>query len=154
MQDLHELWKRLHDEGLTVKVFCELLMLKLWDEDFRTERQEIRMDFLVRGICEREVDGLLEDPGLYRKTYLPPACRWESIKKAMEEEGDQLIFEFIPLMNQIIIDRFPAQIRTEGSEELGGIPRRTLVDALEQLDHYSLTEKNQMKKFIKDHWPA
>ncbi|RDI47715.1 hypothetical protein [Falsibacillus pallidus] len=154
MQDLNEVWESLRAEGMTVNVFCDLLMLKMWNDDFKKERQEIRMDFLVRGICEREVDGLLEDPGLYNKIYLRPVIRWESIMKAAEE-GEGKIIEFIPLLKQIITVKFPVHNRTNQLEEWGQIPRKTLVNALNYLDHYSCAENHlAVEKFINEHWPA
>lgn len=59
-----------------------LRTLKERDQQFHQERQEIRADFLVRGICEKEVDGLLEDPALFPETWLPLQLRWNAISAA------------------------------------------------------------------------
>ncbi|WP_062108506.1 hypothetical protein [Bacillus niameyensis] len=59
-----------------------LHQLKARYDLFEAERAEIRMDFLIRGICDKEVDGLLEDPGLYSENWLPPHLRWPSLKQS------------------------------------------------------------------------
>jgi hypothetical protein len=43
--------------------------------EFERERHALRTDYLIRGICEREVDGLLEDVGLYT-CYVPKEFRF------------------------------------------------------------------------------
>ncbi|WP_051317019.1 hypothetical protein [Ectobacillus panaciterrae] len=45
-------------------------------KEFERERALLRMDYLVRGICEREVDGLLDDPSLYKCGYIPKEFRF------------------------------------------------------------------------------
>ncbi|GIN69711.1 hypothetical protein J14TS2_01860 [Bacillus sp. J14TS2] len=59
-----------------------LTELKERDKQFQQDKQEIRADFLVRGICEKEVDGLLEDPALFPETWLPLHLRWNAISAA------------------------------------------------------------------------
>lgn len=56
-----------------------LLLLKQKNDVFEKERSEIRADFLLRGICANEVDGLLEDPGLY-STWVPEHLRWDAVR--------------------------------------------------------------------------
>ncbi|MBS4218934.1 hypothetical protein KHA96_11470 [Bacillus sp. FJAT-49711] len=63
-----------------------LSTLKKRDEMFQQERDEMRTDFLLRGICEAEVDGLLDDPSLFPTLWLPETLRWE----AFIEAGDLL----------------------------------------------------------------
>ncbi|MBW8350306.1 hypothetical protein K0H71_12740 [Bacillus sp. IITD106] len=59
-----------------------LSILKKRDEWFHRERDELRTDFLLRGICETEVDGLLDDPSLFPTSWLPETLRWESLSEA------------------------------------------------------------------------
>ncbi|MCR2821397.1 hypothetical protein [Lederbergia panacisoli] len=63
-----------------------LSTLKKRDELFQQERDELRTDFLLRGICEAEVDGLLDDPSLFPSLWLPETLRWETLR----ESGDLL----------------------------------------------------------------
>ena len=53
-----------------------LLILKVLNDVFQDERDELRTDFLLQGICEREVEALLDEPGLYQSIYLPLNLRW------------------------------------------------------------------------------
>jgi hypothetical protein len=50
------------------KLINSLILLKEMNDLADNERLELRTDFLVRGICETEVDGLLEDETLYSRT--------------------------------------------------------------------------------------
>ncbi|MBS4195822.1 hypothetical protein [Lederbergia citri] len=59
-----------------------LSTLKKRDELFHQERDELRNDFLLRGICETEVDGLLDDPSLFPTSWLPETLRWKSLSEA------------------------------------------------------------------------
>ncbi|MCJ7840601.1 hypothetical protein MUB24_06695 [Lederbergia sp. NSJ-179] len=68
------------------QILAFLNKLKEKDAQFQKERAELRADFLIRGICEKEVDGLLEDPSLFPKTWLPLHLRWDSLREA----GDHL----------------------------------------------------------------
>ncbi len=58
----------------------DMISLKLISDQFEKERIEIRNDFLVRGICEKEVDGLIEDPSYYKSKYVPKNARWNYLK--------------------------------------------------------------------------
>ncbi|CAM4164680.1 hypothetical protein [Lederbergia lenta] len=64
-----------------------LLVLKEKSDLFYEEHENVKMDFLMRGICVNEVDGLLEDPSLFPSTWLPRHLRWESI---LHTKGQQL----------------------------------------------------------------
>lgn len=68
-----------------------LTVLKERDQQFQQEKQELRADFLVRGICEKEVDGLLDDPSLFPKTWLPWHLRWDAICSAGENLAELLL---------------------------------------------------------------
>ncbi|HWO97100.1 MAG TPA: hypothetical protein VNM45_12300 [Bacillus sp. (in: firmicutes)] len=76
-----EEWKVLL-QGKDSPLLYNLLLLKKMNEQFEEERKAIRLDFLVRGICEKEVDGLLEDRGLYGEAYISPHLRWERLLAA------------------------------------------------------------------------
>ena len=64
------------------KLINSLISLKEMNDLADNERLELRTDFLVRGICEAEVDGLLEDETLYSRTRFPEHLRWDCIRVA------------------------------------------------------------------------
>lgn len=64
----------------------EMTTLKLLNDQFEMERMDIRNDFLVRGICMKEVDGLMEEPSYYQMKFIPKHARWNYLKN----EKDQL----------------------------------------------------------------
>lgn len=87
-------WKMLLQEKEAPLSF-NLLLLKKMNERFEEERKAIRIDFLVRGICEKEVDGLLEDQGLYKTIYISPNLRWERLLGADENEVRRILTEMM-----------------------------------------------------------
>lgn len=89
-----ENWKMLLQEE-AAPLLVNLLLLKKMNELFEEERKTIRIDFLVRGICEKEVDGLLEDEGLYKMVYISPNLRWERLLGAPENEVRSILIEMM-----------------------------------------------------------
>ncbi|KEK23261.1 hypothetical protein [Bacillus gaemokensis] len=68
------------DELFRTYIAC-LLQLKHHNKLFRKMYQELRADFLVRGICEREVDWIIKESKDYKSYYLPKALRWDFLRK-------------------------------------------------------------------------
>ncbi|MFX3625355.1 MAG: hypothetical protein ACE3JP_15330 [Ectobacillus sp.] len=68
-------------DELFLQCVLGLWSLKQKSVCFERERQVLRTDYLLRGICEKEVDGLLEEPALYSIQYIPKEERWESIMR-------------------------------------------------------------------------
>lgn len=68
-------------EGKNLSIILDLFLLKLLNDQFETERLEIRQDFLLQGICSREVDGLIDEPNYYKSYYIPKMLRWNYVKK-------------------------------------------------------------------------
>lgn len=63
-------------------LFDFLTLLKKKNDLFYQERAEMRTDFLLRGICEKEVDGLLNDPSLFPTSWLPETLCWDFLLEA------------------------------------------------------------------------
>lgn len=70
-----------------------LLLLKEKNESFYEELNNVKMDYLMRGICAKEVDGLLEEPSLFPSTWIPRHLRWESILHAKGQHLTNLLAE-------------------------------------------------------------
>ncbi|WP_078410314.1 type I restriction-modification system subunit M N-terminal domain-containing protein [Priestia abyssalis] len=85
-----EEWQVLLQEN-EAPLLINLLLLKKMNELFEAERKTIRTDFLVRGICVKEVDGLLEDEGLYKTYYISPDLRWENLLATNESNVQKLL---------------------------------------------------------------
>lgn len=87
-------WKMLLQKK-EAPLLVNLLLLKKMNELFEEERKAIRTDFLVRGICEKEVDGLLEDEGLYKTAYISSNLRWERLLTANESSVRTIVTAMI-----------------------------------------------------------
>ncbi len=53
-----------------------LLQLKKCSETFQQIQIELRNDYLIRGICEREVDQVVRGSKEYETYFLPKALQW------------------------------------------------------------------------------
>jgi hypothetical protein len=80
-----------------------LMIIKKINERFEQERNMIRADFLLRGICEKEVDGLLEERGLYETWYISPHLRWEVFQHA---SGQTIQSVFQQAMEELPYNKF------------------------------------------------
>ncbi|MFJ8412203.1 group-specific protein [Bacillus paramycoides] len=57
-----------------------LVQLKKCSETFKQIQLQLRNDYLIRGICEREVDEVIRGSKEYEKYFLPKVLRWNFLK--------------------------------------------------------------------------
>ncbi|WP_369903279.1 group-specific protein [Bacillus manliponensis] len=69
-----------NDDVFRTYIIC-LLQLKSHNEEFNKVCQELRADYLVRGICEREVDKIIKESKEYETYYLPKVLRWDFLRE-------------------------------------------------------------------------
>ncbi|GIN37836.1 type I restriction-modification system subunit M N-terminal domain-containing protein [Heyndrickxia oleronia] len=86
-------------DGQNLECIQDILVLKILNDIFENERQNIREDFLLRGICSTEVDNLIDDPAYYQFMYIPKLVRWQQIKTTQHND-----WTFIAQALQTIID--------------------------------------------------
>ncbi|PEM59862.1 group-specific protein [Bacillus wiedmannii] len=58
-----------------------LIQLKKCSEMFQQIQIQLRNDYLIRGICEREVDEVVRGSKEYETYFLPKALQWNFLKK-------------------------------------------------------------------------
>ncbi|PFL15217.1 group-specific protein [Bacillus cereus] len=58
-----------------------LLQLKKCSETFQQMKIQLRNDYLIRGICEREVDELVRGSKEYETYCLPKALQWNFLRE-------------------------------------------------------------------------
>ncbi|WP_410983103.1 group-specific protein [Bacillus cereus] len=68
-----------NDELFRTYIVC-LLQLKHHSEGFQKMYQELKADYLVRGICEREVDGIIKESKEYKMYDVPRVLRWDFLR--------------------------------------------------------------------------
>ena len=68
------------NELLRTYITC-LLQLKKCSAIFQQIQIELRNDYLIRGICEREVDEVVRGSKEYEIHFLPKALQWNFLKK-------------------------------------------------------------------------
>jgi len=57
-----------------------LIQLKKCSETFQQIQIQLRNDYLIRGICEREVDEVVKGSKEYDTYFLPKALQWNFLK--------------------------------------------------------------------------
>ncbi|HOP93652.1 MAG TPA: type I restriction-modification system subunit M N-terminal domain-containing protein [Acetivibrio thermocellus] len=67
-----------------------LLFLKRMNDQFESERQSKRNEFLARGMDEKEVEELLKEPTLYENFFVPESARWDKLKNLNLNIGPEL----------------------------------------------------------------
>ncbi|MFH7832884.1 group-specific protein [Bacillus luti] len=68
------------NELLRTYITC-LLQLKKCSEIFQQIQIELRNDYLIRGICEREVDEVVRGSKEYERYFLPKVLRWNFLRE-------------------------------------------------------------------------
>ncbi|MBP3970086.1 group-specific protein [Bacillus sp. WL1] len=58
-----------------------LIQLKKCSETFQQIQIQLRNDYLIRGICEREVDEVVRGSKEYGTYFLPKVLQWNFLKK-------------------------------------------------------------------------
>ncbi|MFD0770155.1 group-specific protein [Bacillus sp. CGMCC 1.60114] len=76
-----------------------LFRLKEYSQQFSKVKQEVRVDYLIRGICEREVDILVEQNKQVADLYIPKMLRWEFLRINVRyiEDVCSMVFQLKPL---------------------------------------------------------
>lgn len=67
------------DELLRTYINC-LVQLKKYSETFQQIQIQLRNDYLIRGICEREVDEVIKGSKEYETYVLPKVLQWNFLK--------------------------------------------------------------------------
>ncbi|MDM5155494.1 hypothetical protein QUF88_17315 [Bacillus sp. DX1.1] len=58
-----------------------LLQIKQHSETFQKVQRELKCDYLIRGICEREVEGLIQESEQYEVYYVPKVLHWDFLRR-------------------------------------------------------------------------
>ncbi|PEA52639.1 group-specific protein [Bacillus pseudomycoides] len=84
-------------------LFCSYLKclfeIKEKSEQFSKVKQEVREEYLIKGICEREVDILVEQSEQVADLYVPKLLRWGFLQENVRyiEDICSMVFQLKPL---------------------------------------------------------
>ncbi|PGT57609.1 group-specific protein [Bacillus thuringiensis] len=70
-----------YDNELFRKYITCLLQLKKCSDTFQQIKIELRNDYLIRGICEREVDEVVRGSKEYEMHFLPKVLQWNFLRE-------------------------------------------------------------------------
>lgn len=118
----------------------DVLVLKILNDIFENERQDIRQDFLLRGICSSEVDNLIDDPAYYQFIYIPNLVRWQQLKNIQHND-----WTFIAHALQTIIDSNPINIPLlpHRAQNINFYQMKQLVEIIDVCDFQMSKEKTE-----------
>lgn len=97
MSEVERIMKCCHREDeLFRKYIACLLQLKHHSEVSQKMYQKLKADYLIRGICEREVDGIIKESKEYKLYDLPKVLKWDFIRNnpRIIEEVCTVVFTF------------------------------------------------------------
>ncbi|MGE6398200.1 group-specific protein [Bacillus cereus] len=69
-----------HDDELFRTYIKCLVQLKKCSEALKQIQIQLRNDYLIRGICEREVDEVIKGSKEYETYFLPKVLQWNFLK--------------------------------------------------------------------------
>ncbi|MDD1369974.1 group-specific protein [Bacillus sp. MHSD17] len=69
-----------YDNELFRTYIHRLVQLKKCSETFQQMKIQLRNDYLIRGICEREVDEVVRGSKEYAMHFLPKALQWNFLR--------------------------------------------------------------------------
>ncbi|WP_020061117.1 hypothetical protein [Bacillus sp. 123MFChir2] len=84
-------------------LFCSYLRclsdIKEKSEQFTKVKQEVREEYLIRGVCEREVDILVEQSEQVADLYVPKFLQWGFLQGNVHyiEDICSMVFQLKPL---------------------------------------------------------
>ena len=127
-------------DGQNLECIQDILVLKILNEIFENERQDIRQDFLLRGICSTEVDNLIDDPAYYQFIYIPKLVRWQQLKNIQHNN-----WTFITHALQTIIENNPIDITPlpYRAQNINPYQMKQLVETIDVCDFQMSKEKTE-----------
>ncbi|ENQ3106190.1 hypothetical protein SAMN04488168_109112 [Bacillus sp. 491mf] len=84
-------------------LFCSyldcLFCIREKSKQYSKVKQEVREGYLIRGVCQREVDILVEQSEQVADLYIPKVLRWEFLQGNVHyiEEICSMVFQLKPL---------------------------------------------------------
>ncbi|MBL5767661.1 type I restriction-modification system subunit M N-terminal domain-containing protein [Heyndrickxia sporothermodurans] len=122
--------------GKHLFIVQDLLVLKIINDLFEKERREIRKDFLVRGICSKEVDGLIEEPEYFKGFYIPQSARWHNLTRLQKEAS----LDIYHALNDIV-EKNDIDIPLFNTKRLS-IPSGQSLRLVKLIDFYNFSPEN------------
>ncbi|KHD85115.1 hypothetical protein NG54_11035 [Heyndrickxia ginsengihumi] len=125
-----------------------LLIFKYLNDCFDQERNIIKQDFLIRGICEVEAKQLIEEHAYYNVVFIPVCARWNTLKQASN------IHESISTAIEHILESNPnihLPIKYEnGNNDIDDFTTIALMTLIEVLQFEAIVIQEEWK--VIEHW--
>ncbi|AEV67201.1 type I restriction-modification system subunit M [Acetivibrio clariflavus] len=119
-----------------------LLFLKRMNDQFESESQLKRNEFLTQGMDEKEVEGLLIEPTLYENFFVPDSARWDKLKNLNLNIGPELDKAFKAIEDHPKNSELIGVLTTANYNDKERVPDKKLSQLLILFDSINLSDEN------------
>lgn len=119
-----------------------LLFLKKMNDDFETERQKKKKEFLSQEMSEYEVERLLEYPLTYETFFVPERARWGKLRDLTLNIGPELDKAFKAIEDESRNSELIGVLTTANYNDKERVPDKKLSQLLLLFDTLNLSKDN------------
>lgn len=119
-----------------------LLFLKRMNDQFESEKQLKRNEFIAQGMDEKEVEELLKEPSLYENFFVPENARWDKLKNLNLNIGPELDKAFKDIEDHPKNLELIGVLTTANYNDKERVPDKKLSQLLILFDSINLSDEN------------
>ncbi len=119
-----------------------LLFLKRMNDQFESEKQLKRNEFLAQGMDEKEAEELLEDATIYETFFVPKSARWDKLKNLNLNIGPELDKAFKAIEDEPKNSELIGVLSTANYNDKERVPDKKLSQLLILFDSINLSDEN------------
>lgn len=119
-----------------------LMFLKRMNDQFDSERNIQKEQFIEEGMVEEEVNNILEDASLYESFFVPEPARWERLKNLSLNIGPELDKAFKAIEDEPRNSELIGVLTTANYNDKERVPDKKLSQLLLLFDKHNLASEN------------
>lgn len=119
-----------------------LLFLKRMNDQFESEKQLKRNEFISQGMDEKEVEELLKEPSIYENFFVPESARWDKLKNLNLNIGPELDKAFKAIEDEPKNSELIGVLTTANYNDKERVPDKKLSQLLILFDSINLSDEN------------
>lgn len=119
-----------------------LMFLKRMNDQFDSERNIQKQQFMEEGMAEEEVNIILEDASLYESFFVPEPARWERLKNLSLNIGPELDKAFKAIEDEHRNSELIGVLTTANYNDKERVPDKKLSQLLLLFDKHNLASEN------------
>ncbi|MCF8010937.1 MAG: type I restriction-modification system subunit M [Clostridiales bacterium] len=119
-----------------------MLFLKRMNDEFNSERNKKKEEFLQQGMSEEEIEEILIDPAIFETFYVPERARWHKLKDLTIDIGPQLDIAFKSIEDEPKNNELIGVLTTANYNDKERVPDRKLSQLLLLFDNINVASDN------------